>query len=75
MHSYLLPLHAEFKRHANEAHALAMKAYMKDRFPFFGIKTPERRALMKEHMAIEEKILLSEDVLRDDLVPREYFGG
>lgn len=30
---------------------------------------------MQEHMAIEEKILLSEDVLRDDLVPREYFGG
>ncbi|MBL0128749.1 MAG: DNA alkylation repair protein [Flavobacteriales bacterium] len=52
MHSYLLPLHAEFMRHANEAHALAMKAYMKDHFPFFGIKTPERRALMKEHMAI-----------------------
>lgn len=30
---------------------------------------------MQEHMAIEEKILLSEDVLHDDLVPREYFGG
>lgn len=30
---------------------------------------------MHEHMAIEEKILLGEDVLRDDLVPREYFGG
>ncbi len=30
---------------------------------------------MQEHMAIEEKIVLSEDVLRDDLVPREYFGG
>lgn len=30
---------------------------------------------MREHMAIEEKVILSEDVLRDDLVPREYFGG
>jgi len=30
---------------------------------------------MNEHMAVEEKVLLGEDVLHDDLVPREYFGG
>jgi hemerythrin-like domain-containing protein len=30
---------------------------------------------MKERMAVEEKLLLGEDVLHDDLVPREYFGG
>lgn len=29
-----------------------MRAYMKDLFPFFGIKTTERRALLKEHIAL-----------------------
>ena len=29
-----------------------MAAYMKDHFPFFGIKTTERRELLKEHIAI-----------------------
>lgn len=28
-----------------------MSACMKDRFPFFGIKTPDRRELVKEHIA------------------------
>lgn len=30
---------------------------------------------MVEHMVVEEKVLLGEDVLSDELVPREYFGG
>lgn len=30
---------------------------------------------MLEHMAVEEKVLLAEDVLRDDVIAREYFGG
>ena len=30
---------------------------------------------LNEHMAREEKILLAEDVLRDDVFVREYFGG
>lgn len=52
MHSRLSPLHAAFKHHANPANAAAMRAYMKDRFPFFGIKAPERRALMKAHLEV-----------------------
>jgi 3-methyladenine DNA glycosylase AlkD len=36
---------------ANPANAVAMQAYMRDKFPFFGIKTPERRALVREVVA------------------------
>lgn len=52
MHTFLIPLEADFRSHANPANAAAMRAYMKDRFPFFGIKVPERRALQKEHLAL-----------------------
>jgi 3-methyladenine DNA glycosylase AlkD len=45
-------LHTAFRANANATDALAMSAYMKGHFPFFGIKTPERRALLKEHMAM-----------------------
>ncbi|MBP8824035.1 MAG: DNA alkylation repair protein [Flavobacteriales bacterium] len=52
MHPFLVPLNADFRRHANTANAAGMRAYMKDHFPFFGIKVPERRALMKAHLAV-----------------------
>ncbi len=52
MHSWLAPLHSTSKRHANAQNAAAMSAYMKGHFPFFGIKTPERRELLKEHIAV-----------------------
>lgn len=52
MHPFLVPLEAVFRRNANPANAAAMRAYMKDHFPFFGIKVPERRALQKEHLAL-----------------------
>ncbi|MCB0764099.1 MAG: DNA alkylation repair protein [Flavobacteriales bacterium] len=51
MHPFLSPLYKTFKHHADPANAAAMQAYMKDHFPFFGIKTPERRALLKDHIA------------------------
>lgn len=50
-HPWLAPLHATFKRHANAENAATMSACMKDRFPFFGIRTPDRRELVKEHIA------------------------
>jgi hypothetical protein len=52
MHPWLAPLHATFKRHADAEKAAAMCAYMKGHFPFFGIMATERRALVKEHMAL-----------------------
>jgi len=51
MHPFISTLEERFAAHANRADATAMRAYMKDRFPFFGIKTPMKRALMKEHLA------------------------
>ncbi|MBK8611932.1 MAG: DNA alkylation repair protein [Flavobacteriales bacterium] len=52
MHPWIAPLHATFKHHANAENAAAMSAYMKDRFPFFGIKAPQRRELVKDHSAL-----------------------
>lgn len=53
MHPYLVPLRATFEQHADSENAAAMRAYMKDRFPFFGIKAPERRALQQVHLALQ----------------------
>ena len=50
MHAYLAPLADRFRRAANPANAAAMKRYMKGISPFFGIKTPQRRALLKAHI-------------------------
>jgi 3-methyladenine DNA glycosylase AlkD len=52
VHPWLVPLHATFKRHADVEKAMAMRAYMKDHFPFFGIMATARRALVQEHMAL-----------------------
>lgn len=38
---------ALFARHANTRIAIGQKAYMKNKFEFFGIKTPERRELQR----------------------------
>ena len=35
-----------FEKERNEDQAMAMARYMKDQFPFYGIKTPERRKCM-----------------------------
>lgn len=38
----------ELAKLANAENAIAMKAYIKNQFNFFGIKTPERRMILKE---------------------------
>lgn len=60
MHPWLAPLHATFKRQADAEKAAAMCAYMKGHFPFFGIMATERRALVKEHMALHGSPALDE---------------
>lgn len=52
MHPWLAPMLVAFKRNADAEIAAPMAAYMKGHFPFFGIKTTERRALLKEHIAM-----------------------
>lgn len=50
MHTYLASLADPFRRAADPANAAAMERYMKDIAPFLGIKTPQRRALLKAHV-------------------------
>lgn len=47
-HPFTSQLISTFLAHSNEDYASQMKAYMRDQFEFFGIKTKERRALLKE---------------------------
>ena len=50
MHKYLKPLQAGFESGKNTENAFWMKKYMKDQFEFYGVKTPERRAMLKSFM-------------------------
>ena len=47
LHPYLQPLHHLFKEHGDATIAKGQQAYMKGQFRFHGIKTPERRRLMR----------------------------
>ena len=49
MHTYLIPFAKKLSLHANAEKAKWMEAYMLNQFPFFGLQTPERRRLCKEH--------------------------
>jgi 3-methyladenine DNA glycosylase AlkD len=44
---FINKLHTVFLANSNEDNASQMKAYMRDQFAFFGIKTKERRTLLK----------------------------
>ena len=50
MNSYLKTLTEEFKNSENANDAVKMAAYMKNRYEFFGIKTPERRKTQNEFL-------------------------
>ena len=52
MHTYAASLKTLFEQHANASNAAPMKKYMRDQFEYLGIKSPEFKALMKEHVAI-----------------------
>lgn len=51
MIAYLKPFQELLETNANAENAAAMKAYMKNRFEFFGIKATERRALQKQFLS------------------------
>jgi 3-methyladenine DNA glycosylase AlkD len=48
-------------RHADPANAGPMRAYLKDRFPFFGVKSPQRMALVRAFI-VERGLPRPEDV-------------
>ena len=76
MHSYLIPISKSFAENGNEKIAFQMKKYMKDQFDYFGIKSPERKALKIEFLdlyGLPEPDQL-EDIVRDcwQMPQREY---
>ena len=60
MHNYIKPLVELFQRNANAANAEPMAKYMKYLFPYLGIKTPERRVLLKQFYKDNEKPEITE---------------
>ena len=61
MHFFIEPAASQLAAMANAEKAVFMKAYMKNKFDFLGIQTPERRKVcknyMKEHKLKDEKEL------------------
>ena len=51
MRAYLLPLISLFEQNADSAQVAPMKAYMRDQFEYLGIKSPQFKLLMKQHIA------------------------
>ncbi|MGI2329296.1 DNA alkylation repair protein [Planococcus sp. YIM B11945] len=66
----------KFEAHQNAENAGPMAAYMKNQFPFLGIKSPERKHLLKEHFteyALPKPELLFEEAWKLYRLPeREY---
>ena len=50
---YLVPLDRQLHKHANADDAVAMAKYMRDLFPFFGIKMPQRKQIFRDFLAEE----------------------
>ncbi|MCL4867325.1 MAG: DNA alkylation repair protein [Anaerolineae bacterium] len=48
--AYLAPLLQQLEAQANPVEAAAMARYMRDQFPFYGIKTPQRRLLVRQFL-------------------------
>ncbi len=50
LHPYWVPLVEVFRSEGDPAIAIAQKAYMKDLFPFHGLKMPMRRQLVRDFL-------------------------
>ncbi len=76
MHSYIVPLSKAFEKNRNEENAYFMKKYMKGQYEYFGIKSPERKEIMR--VFIKENGLPSVHELNEitkefwNLTEREY---
>ena len=46
---YILPMEIAFHKHADASIAAPMKKYMKDRYDYFGIKSPLRKEIYQHH--------------------------
>ncbi len=76
MQDYIKPLVKEFKKNANPENAEPMAKYMKNLFPYLGIKTPERREISKKFFKEYglPKTSDFEEIIRDlwELPEREF---
>lgn len=76
IHPYLQPLPAFLTARAVPPQAAAMAAYMRDQFPFLGLKAPSRRAALRDFLAAHGPPPLDdlERIVRDlwALPEREY---
>lgn len=76
MHHYLQPLIDLFEKNADAETAVPMAKYMRDQFPFLGLKSPARKALTKQFLAQNGKPppAALETIIRDlwALPQREY---
>jgi 3-methyladenine DNA glycosylase AlkD len=70
MRPYIIPLVSLFEQNADPVQAAPMKKYMRDQFEYLGIKSPQFKILMKEHIAAHG--LPSVEEL--DEVARELWG-
>lgn len=73
LHPWWAPLEPALSAAALRPPALAMQRYMKDVAPFYGIKSPERRALLMAHMDRVGPPALGElaEICRSAFVQRE----
>ncbi|MEO1030451.1 MAG: DNA alkylation repair protein [Bacteroidota bacterium] len=55
--AFVNQLRTQLEAHRNQDNALQMQAYMKDLFPFLGIKAPQRKALLKQIVNSEKEEL------------------
>jgi len=47
---FITELEIAFSKNQNPQNAIPMAKYMKNLFPFYGIKTEERRAVLKKYI-------------------------
>jgi 3-methyladenine DNA glycosylase AlkD len=76
MHNYVLGLKALFDQHADPIKAAPMKKYMREQFEYLGIKSPQVKILIREHIGKHGLPALNEvDVIARDLweLPQREF--
>jgi len=76
MNSYSAKLKSLFEKNANLSQAVPMKKYMRDQFEYLGIKSPQVKELLREHVKLHGLPALEEiDAITLDLwsLPQREF--
>ncbi len=66
MRDYIEILEIEFKKQENPQNAYNQKKYLKNKFEFFGLTTPQRRAIQKPFL--QKEYLPSKEDLKDIII-------